>query len=304
MSTDGERVYVAQPMVGFLQLDSSNLVASLRGNGTCDPTPPEDVPGEDHCLTVLDPDVTSSLEAQSPIQDGWHHTFQKVPDRPYVLALSESSGPEGVDPTEPAHYGSCPGGTIRVFSVAGPDARADSAGRRAPNGTVHPAPVGSYRLPEQRPEHCGPAGWDPDEVTWPGWMSPHFTLPFPNVVFATYYSGGLRAIDISDPTAPVEVGHYLNKPVAEVRWATYGSPGAYEPYPLAFSYPVTHDGYVIYGDVNSGIYVLEYTGPHAEEVPDDGNCLPANPGGVEPGYEPCPPYGGVDAPVAEDVSNP
>lgn len=292
MSTDGRRIYVAQPMVGFLQLDSSNLIESLRGNGTCDPAPPEEMPGDDHCLTVLDPNVASSLESQS-IQNGWHHTLQKVPDRPYMLALSESSGPDGGDPSNPEHYGSCPGGEIQVLSVA--EADPGSNGRNATIGALHPEPVGSYTLPEQRPENCGPAGWDTDAVTWPGWLSPHFTLPFPDIVFATYYSGGLRAIDISDPTDPVQVGQYRNAPVEEVRWPTYGSPeGEYKPYSLAFSYPITHDGYIIYGDVASGLYVLNYTGPHADQIPDEGNCLPANPGAVEPGYAPCPPYGEVN----------
>lgn len=296
MSTDGRQVYVAQPMVGYLQLDSSNLIESLRGNGSCDPAPPAEMPGDDHCLTVLDPNVESSLENQT-IQDGWHHTLQKVPDRPYMLALSESSGPGEDD------YSSCPGGSIQVFAIGDGKTGQDSAGGNVTNGTINPEPIAEYSIPEQRPENCGPEGWDPDEVTWPGWLSPHFSLPFPDIVFTTYYSGGLRAIDISDPTEPVQAGYYLNKPVTEVRWPTYGSPGGeYRPYPFAFSYPVTHDGYVIYGDVSSGIYVLEYTGPHAEQIPDEGTCLAANPGAVEPGYGPCPPYGEVSESGAGDNS--
>lgn len=302
MSTDGTRIYVAQPMVGFLQLDSSNLLESLRGNGSCDPAPPEAMPGDEHCLTVLDPNVASSLESQS-VQDGWHHTLQKVPDRPYMLALSESSGPDGGDPSNPEHYASCPGGEIQVLSVAGSGAEPGSDGPNGTTGPLRPEPVGTFSLPEQRSENCGPEGWDPDEVTWPGWMSPHFALPFPDIVFVTYYSGGLRAIDISDPTDPVQVGHFRNTPVEEVRWPSYGSPeGEYRPYPFAFSYPVTHDGYIIYGDVTSGLYVLEYTGPHAEQIPEEGNCLAANPGAVEPGYEPCPPYGDANESGAGDTS--
>ena len=294
MSTDGTRIYVAQPMVGFLQLDSSNLVQSLRGDGDCDPASPEELPGNDHCLTVHNPEVESALEDQAPIHDGWHHTLQKVPDRPYVLALAESSGTSDVDRTDPADYASCPGGRIRVFSVA--------------DGSLDAEPVGSYSLPEQRSGNCGSDGWDPDEVAWPGWLSPHFSIAFPDLVIATYYSGGIRAIDISDPAEPTEVGHFFNKPVSEVRWATYGPKGesdsgedSGEPnqrrdsdlYMFAFSYPVVHDGYVFYGDVHSGIYVLKYTGPHADQIPDEGTCMAANPGGVEPGYEPCPPYDGA-----------
>jgi hypothetical protein len=278
-------------MVGFLRLDSSNLIQSLRGNGSCDPAQPEEMPGADHCLRVLNPNVTPILEAQS-IQDGWHHTLQKVPDRPYILALSESGSPDGNDPSNPEHYASCPGGEIQVLSIAESGEETGSNNRSVTIGALQPEPVSNYTLPEQRPEKCSSEGWDPDEVTWPGWLSPHFSLAFPDIVFATYYSGGLRAIDISDPTNPVQVGRYRNEPVTEVRWPTYGSPeGKYRPYSFAFSYPVTHDGYIIYGDVTSGLYVLEYTGPHAEQIPEEGNCLAANPGAVEPGYGPCPPYG-------------
>lgn len=308
MSTDGTRLYVAQPMEGFLKLDSSNLVESLRGGGDCDPAPPEDLPGDDHCLTVHDAGVESALAAQAPIRDGWHHTLQTVPDRPYMLALSESTGPDGVDADDPADYGSCPGGQIRVFSVEAAGDREGPGARMAEPGSLEPEPVGSYSLPEQRPANCGSEGWDPEAVAWPGWLSPHFSIAFPDLLIATYYSGGLRAVDISDPTEPTEVGHFFNDPVPEVRWATYGPPGdsesgegGAEPSQrrdsamsmFAFSYPVVHDGHVIYGDVHSGLYVLEYTGPHAEQIPEDGTCLAANPGGVEPGYEPCPPYGGT-----------
>lgn len=61
-----------------------------------------------------------------------------------------------------------------------------------------------------------------------------------------------------------------------------------------------HDGYLIYVDVHSGLCVLEYHGPHAEEIPDEGNCISGNPGGVEPGFEPCPPYGQTDWGQQED----
>jgi len=199
-----------------------------------------------------------------------------------------------------------------VFPLDGGDSTQDPENRNATNGTLAPGPVGDYSLPEQQPENCGSEGWDPDAVAWPGWLTPHFALPFPDVVFVTYYSGGIRAINISDPSEPAEVGHFFNEPVSEVRWATYGPSGdggssGDEPVPhqrlrnntsmFAFSYPVVHDGYVIYGDVHSGLYVLKYTGPHAEQIPDHGTCLAANPGAVAPGYEPCPPYGGEEISV-------
>ena len=65
---------------------------------------------------------------------------------------------------------------------------------------------------------------------------------------------------------------------------------------FGFSYVVAKDGYLIYADVHSGLYVLKYTGPWRHEIPGRGTCMSGNPGGVTPGYEPCAPYGRWDNP--------
>jgi hypothetical protein len=138
-------------------------------------------------------------------------------------------------------------------------------------------------------------------------FSPHDQLVFPHIMFTTYYGGGLRAIDISNPFTPVEVGHFFGKPVDNVRWAHEISdmrvmkpdgsglaealPSIGPPDIIAFSFVDSHDGLIAYADVNNGLYLVQYTGPHADEVPATGNCVPGNPGAIQPGYEPCAPYG-------------
>jgi hypothetical protein len=143
-------------------------------------------------------------------------------------------------------------------------------------------------------------------TTFGAWFSPHDQLVFPHIVFTTYYGAGLRAVDISDPFRPIQVGFYLNKPVERVRWCSYGPclppvlrpdglarevPTFGPPDVFAFSYVDAYNGHIIYADVHSGLYILKYSGPHAEEVPEEGICLSGNAGGVEPGFEPCAPYG-------------
>jgi hypothetical protein len=52
VSTDGNRIYVSQWHDGFLMLDSSKLIRTLRGQDSCDPnqvTTPDG--GADHCIT-------------------------------------------------------------------------------------------------------------------------------------------------------------------------------------------------------------------------------------------------------------
>ncbi len=296
MSTDGERIYVAQYGAGVLVLDSSNLLASLRDGTECDPSAPDSMPGDGHCLTAADPELVASLEAQPDLPGEWQHTPLKVPDRSYLLAAAESRSMEWDDETGAVRKGPCPGARIRTFELD------------ADNGVVESDPVGTYGVPEQDEENCESDGWVADTVAEPAWLSPHFPLAFHDLAFSTYYGAGFRAIDISDPATPVEVGHFFNEPVEEVRWASHGLQGEREygdddepvrqhlpqPHMFAFSYPIAHEGYLIYADTHSGLYVLEYTGPHADQIPDEGNCLSANPGAIEPGYEPCPPYGAPD----------
>ncbi len=68
-------------------------------------------------------------------------------------------------------------------------------------------------------------------------------------------------------------------------------PSAGPPDLIHFSYVDSYNGLLIFGDINNGLYIVRYTGPHADEIPKQGICVPGNPGAVKPGYEPCPPYG-------------
>src|SRR5439155_931937 len=57
----------------------------------------------------------------------------------------------------------------------------------------------------------------------------------------------------------------------------------------ARSYPITMNGYIVYSDSVSGLFVLKYTGPHASEIPAQGTCVAQNPNVQAIGYEPCKP---------------
>lgn len=307
LSTDGRRMYLAQYTAGTFLLDSSDLVDAVRGAGDCNEDPPGSTPGDGHCLTLLNPDADARLDTEAPFSTEWHHTAMKVPDRPYLLSLSEATGPRWDGQNEEVQQGSCPGAFTRVV-YAGEDEFAHHPERDggAFRGDLHPGIAGVFGLPEQRLENCTANGWAADAAPPRAWFSPHLATVFPNVAFVTYYGAGLRAIDIANPFTPVEAGYFFNEPVDEVRWTAYGIVGDQEtaddgtvlrrPNPtanhmFAFSYPAIHGGHVVYADVASGLYVLEYDGPHADELPDDGHCISGNPGAVEAGHEPCPPYG-------------
>jgi hypothetical protein len=326
MSTDGRRIYMSQWEAGYFMLDSSRLVRTLRAGGEltddpgpddCNPVAPTSPAAEGHCITVLNPDIDARIDTSPPLpreQTGligeWYHTTLKVPGRPYVLQLQESTGPRYDTRTDEFQTANCPGAFTRIIYAGDREyTQHPTSGGQLLRGDLDPMVTGLFGLPEQQLENCGRDGWEPGSAALPAWFSPHEAIVFPNLAFITYYGAGFRAVDLSNPFVPLEVGYFFNRPVDEVRWASYGALGETErrddgfavrrpaPEPLhmfANSTPVTHDGHVVYVDTHSGLYVLEYRGPHAEQIPERGTCLPGNAGGVTPGFEPCAPYGRTD----------
>jgi hypothetical protein len=317
MSTDGNRIYMSGYRDGFYMLDSSLLVKTLRGQATCNRAMPTQPVAPDHCLKPLNADYEAREDTAPPLSAGWHHTPTRVPDRPYVFEGEESGGPSVAASTvnglrvvdDPLQIASpCPGSYLRMIYVGEDEYFGQRTGGTLLRGDLFPKTVGYYGMEEQSPENCGPTGFKPGTAPLTSsWFSPHDGITFPNLSIWTYYGSGVRAIDISNPFMPRESGAFINKPVREVRWASYGDQGSdvpggpngtlrmrpttTPPAVFGFSYVVAKDGYLIYADVHSGLYVLEYTGPFKHEIPSRGNCLSGNAGAVAPGYEPCAPYG-------------
>jgi hypothetical protein len=329
MSTDGNRIYTSQYRDGFFMLDSSRLIRTLRGQDTCDPSQPTSpATGEAHCLKPLNADYDARDDSHPPLIGGWRHTPMRVPDRPYLFEVEESGGPSvAKDATgrvlEPLQIRSvCPGSFLRsiyigedeYFAQSGFDPQGQPLPAMRLRGDLYPLTLSHFGTEEQKLENCGPQGFKPGTAPLTtSWFSPHDGLVLPNVAIVTYYGAGLRAIDISNPYLLREVGYFINKPVETVRWASYGAQGEFVPFgaapgevrmrpvagpPIvfAFSYVLSHNGYIIYADVHSGLYILKYRGPYKDTIPDHGLCLTGNPGAIAPGYEPCPPYGRWNAP--------
>jgi len=67
------------------------------------------------------------------------------------------------------------------------------------------------------------------------------------LVFATWFGGGLRVVDVSDPFAPDEVGHFIPEPVGD------------EPSPQSNDVDVDDRGLIYMIDRNRGFDILEMT---------------------------------------------
>ena len=216
----------------------------------------------DFGLIVAD---TSSLAARSPgavvpasapLQyEGNVHGAVKVPGKPYAVLVQEGYATTADDITG---RGGCPFGWLRMADLSNP---------AAPTLTG-----GEFKLREN----------DCDRATaLNGTFTSHNQTVFPNVAFLPWYGGGLRAVDIANPKAPVEVGAFVPKPSFEPdfrdnrlyfrtddRWT-----GA------MWSYPVVQNGLIYVVDIDLGLYVVRYTGKYANEVKQapyvEGNSAPS-----------------------------
>jgi hypothetical protein len=231
VSADGMHAYMATWDYGFYELDTSMFA-----------NPPAGGVGVAHPVGI------------GHYDDG-HNVHSAVPfagNRPYVFFTQEEYANAG--------HG-CPFGWVRLGKL-GSDGGATQ--------------VGQFKLPENDPKKCGQKN---------GTFSSHNPTLFPHVALMTWYSGGLRAIDLSNPAHPYEDGAFVPKPTFTPTLRdnrlffppTATNPGlptdttrpgsTAKPWTGAmWSYPVVQKGLIYVVDIDLGLYILKYTGPHAAEV--------------------------------------
>jgi hypothetical protein len=162
------------------------------------------------------------------------HSAIPVPGRPSLTGGNTKMRPAWVVVTEEFPFGPCPERGLRILNVeveitpmmVGAIAQSDSL---VEDCLAQPKPLGAQGRPN---------------------MHAHNPTVLPNLVFVNWMGHGVRAIDISNPYNPREVGH-----ARPVPWGEF------------VTYPDIHDGLIYMGDNNTGLHVLKYTGPYADEVP-------------------------------------
>jgi hypothetical protein len=85
-----------------------------------------------------------------------------------------------------------------------------------------------------------------------GAHQPHESVGPDNLVYAAWFSGGLRVIDLSDPYRPREAGHYIPRPVSGERYAQSND---------LF---VDERGFIYLIDRNRGFDILRFKGAAAK----------------------------------------
>ncbi|HEX7081461.1 MAG TPA: hypothetical protein VF329_10640 [Gammaproteobacteria bacterium] len=165
------------------------------------------------------------------------HSAVPVPNRPSLSGRNTEGRPAYVVITEEWPFGPCPERGMRIVSV---------------ESEINPMMVGAHAMSDSLVENCIAQPVPPGATIRP-MMHAHNPTVLENLVFVNWLGHGVRAIDISNPFNPREVGHARPIPWGDV-----------------MTYPDIHDGLIYIGDNHTGLHVLKYTGPRADEVPQEG----------------------------------
>ncbi len=243
-TADGKTTFLAMEAGQFLMLDTSAVVN--------EPSPPTSVIDLHNDLltnpanrpvweqTPLDPAAVPD-ECFKTCPNG--HSAIPIPGTHYAMTTDEVYGTF----TDPS-FG-CPWGWVRIIDVADP---------------AHPVIVGEYKIAEDQQSFCGSARDDPLTEQFTSYSS-HNPTALPDLAFVDWHSGGIQAIDLSDPANPAQAGFFLPKPLNKV--ALEDPALSRGPNKVVFwSYPIIQNGLIYAIDIRNGLYVLRYTGPHADEV--------------------------------------
>jgi hypothetical protein len=280
LSDDGERFYVAGTTAGFYILDTTDIArrtnADLAAGRACNQKSTnvwiDKVGGQidmkklpavaNDCIHPVlnsDPGVLAMLASDRSDVDKLVryvrletrsrfsytppmismtgvHSAVPVPGRPSLTMGNDSKRPAWVVLTEEWPFGPCPERGMRIVNV---------------EQEITPMLVGAIAQADSVVENCLAQPKPPGSTIRP-MMHAHNPTVLPHIVFVGWLGHGVRAIDISNPFDPREVGHARPIPWGDV-----------------MSYPDIHNGLIYVGDNHTGLHVLKYTGPYADEVPQD-----------------------------------
>jgi hypothetical protein len=282
VSDDGERVYVAGGNAGFYVLNSASVAHNtdtaladgtascnrrstiVSVNGVIDAARLAEIAND--CLHMVvsdDPGLQAYLDSDAPaaakaqrylvlltrsridvhppnnsLPTGIHSAVF-IPERPAQVRGNDANRPAYVWLSD-ENFG-CPLMHARMVSV---------------EVEATPVMIGAFAIPDNQLDEClAQANTEPNgERRRNVPQQNHNPTAFKNLVFNSWYGHGIRAIDISNPYMPREVGHAITVP-----------------HSVARTYPVFKDGLIYWADSDTGLHVGRYTGPRADELPGPGS---------------------------------
>jgi hypothetical protein len=244
VSEDGRTGYLAYWDAGYYEIDTSQVADGFPAPVIVSVTPAEQAAGRGVSYTFRP--SSGDGDPARRLNKGNTHSAVPVPGRPLVALTDEAY--DGI--------GECPYGWFHLLDTS------DMLGPRV---------ASEYRLSNQTPEWCdahktADSGLGAHDSNHGGTWSSHNLTLTEDLAIVAWHAGGLQAIDISDPARPAQAGQFAPAPLPTVRRPA--ELGEYlGPYPvLMWSYPIFKDGLVYVLDIRNGLFILRYTGPHAEEI--------------------------------------
>jgi LVIVD repeat len=230
VSPNGRRAYLAMWGGTYLALDTSDLA-----KGRAKPKVP----------------VISPIKKRPYWDNPMGHSAVKVPGRPYVVMTDEIYGDYDDVNDAPLNESGCPWGWMHIIDI---------------KHQRHPTLLSQFKTPENHRSFC--ASLSEADKNYTSYSTHNLTV-LPHVVISAWHSDGLRAVDIADPANPAAAGTFIPQPLPSVATEdpalSRGTNGV-----VVWSYPIIKDGLIYVIDIRNGLYVLRYTGPHADEVASTG----------------------------------
>ena len=229
LSGDGKRAYVSHWDGGFFSMDTSDFAANKP-------------------LAVFKPLGLASVPIPYPLSQMGNTHSAVVP----TGAKSAVVGDEIYVTTD-----GCPFGWLRTFGLG--------------SATAPPKQIGEFRLAENQPVNCAADGLSASRnangLPIDGTFTMHNQTVAANLVVTSWYGGGVRVIDVSNPAAPSELASFVPKPLPEIASVpdtpapVYGKTESTDDdwWVSTWSYPVIRDGLIFVADVRNGLYILKAT---------------------------------------------
>ena len=159
----------------------------------------------------------------------------------YVMTTDEVYG----EALRPLDSGGCPWGWAKFIDA---------------KDVVAPKVVAEFKIAENAEDYCTTSDPKPNSS-----YSAHNPTLTKSLAFVSWHSGGLRVIDVTDPTKPTEAAAWSPDPLPVVVMEDPVLSAGVDKV-VVWSYPIIQDGLIYVVDVRNGLYILRYKGVHASEV--------------------------------------
>ena len=109
--------------------------------------------------------------------------------------------------------------------------------------------LGTFTTANQNLSSGSPAG--------PGYFTAHEVVLVNDIEYVSWYSDGVRIVDLTEPANPAEIGYFVPPPTADPQGHFLGQ-GRGSDFAMVWGVVVS-DGYIFLSDMNSGLWIVRHS---------------------------------------------